>query len=140
MITLYLTRKVGTEPIPLSLPATPADIGNTFAELDTICPDPSATEIYKVDSEVRNLNRYICKADVEDSETLRKLNQLAELLQSMSREDQMKMEGVLDSNPINGMDDILNAPVDGSGCNEKYGLLGSAGGGDLESHPGELPC
>ncbi len=23
------------------------------------------------------------------------------------------------------MDDILNAPVDGSGCNEKYGLLGS---------------
>lgn len=24
-----------------------------------------------------------------------------------------------------GMDDILNAPMDGSGCNEKYGLLGS---------------
>ena len=24
-----------------------------------------------------------------------------------------------------GMDDILNAPVDGSGCNEQYGLLGS---------------
>ncbi|MBO4213622.1 MAG: coenzyme F420-0:L-glutamate ligase [Lachnospiraceae bacterium] len=24
-----------------------------------------------------------------------------------------------------GMDDILNSPVDGSGCNEKYGLLGS---------------
>ena len=24
-----------------------------------------------------------------------------------------------------GMDDILDAPVDGSGCNEKYGLLGS---------------
>ena len=24
-----------------------------------------------------------------------------------------------------GMDDILNAPVNGSGCNEKYGLLGS---------------
>ena len=24
-----------------------------------------------------------------------------------------------------GMDDILTAPVDGSGCNEKYGLLGS---------------
>ena len=109
MMTLYLTRKASTEPIPLSLPATPADIGNVFSELDSICPDPSTTEIYKVDSEVRNLNRYICKADVEDSETLRKLNQLAELLQSMSREDQMKMEGVLDSNPINGMDDILNA-------------------------------
>ena len=24
-----------------------------------------------------------------------------------------------------GLDDILNAPIDGSGCNEKYGLLGS---------------
>ena len=24
-----------------------------------------------------------------------------------------------------GMDDILNAPVNGSGCNEEYGLLGS---------------
>ena len=24
-----------------------------------------------------------------------------------------------------GMDDILTAPVDGSGCNERYGLLGS---------------
>ena len=55
------------------------------------------------------MSRYICKVNVEDSETLRKLNQLAELLQSMSREDQMKMEGVLDSNSINGMEDILNA-------------------------------
>lgn len=109
MMTLYLTRKVGTEPVPLSLPATPADIGNAFAKLDAICPDPSATEIYKVDSEVRNLSRYIGKANVEDSETLRKLNQLAELLQSMSREDQMKIESVLDSNSINSMDDILNA-------------------------------
>ena len=109
MMTLYLTRKAGTEPILLSLPATPADIGNAFAELDAICQDPSATEIYKVDSEVRNLSRYICNVNVEDSENLRKLNQLAELLQSMSREDQMKMEGVLDSNSINGMDDILNA-------------------------------
>ena len=109
MMTLYLTRKAGTEPIPLSFPATPADIGNAFAELDAICQDPSATEIYKVDSEVRNLSRYICNVNVEDSENLRKLNQLAELLQSMSREDQMKMEGVLDSNSINGMDDILNA-------------------------------
>ena len=62
-----------------------------------------------MDSEVRNLSRYICNVNVEDSENLRKLNQLAELLQSMSREDQMKMEGVLDSNSINGMDDILNA-------------------------------
>ena len=26
---------------------------------------------------------------------------------------------------VYGMDDILNAPVDGSGCNEQYGLLGS---------------
>ena len=109
MMTLYLTRKAGTEPILLSLPATPADIGNAFAELDAICQDPSATEIYKVDSEVRNLSRYICNVNVEDSENLRKLNQLAELLQRMSREDQMKMEGVLDSNSINGMDDILNA-------------------------------
>ena len=108
-MTLYLTRKVGTEPVPLSLPATPADIGNAFAELDAICPAPSATEIYKADSEVRNLSRYICKVNVEDSETLRKLNQLAESLKSMSREDQMKMEGVLDSNSINGIDDILNA-------------------------------
>ena len=57
MMTLYLTRKVGTEPIPLSLPATPADIGNAFAKLDAICPNSSATEIYKVDSEVRNLSR-----------------------------------------------------------------------------------
>ena len=24
-----------------------------------------------------------------------------------------------------GLDEIMNAPVDGSGCNEKYGLLGS---------------
>ena len=109
MMTLYLTRKAGTEPILLSLPATPADIGNAFAELDAICQDPSATEIYKVDSEVRNLSRYICNVNVEDSENLRKLNQLAELLQRMSREDQMKMEGVLDSNSINGIDDILNA-------------------------------
>lgn len=28
-------------------------------------------------------------------------------------------------NIVLGMDDIMNAPVDGSGCNSKYGLLGS---------------
>ena len=29
------------------------------------------------------------------------------------------------ANVVCGLDDILNAPVNGSGCNEKYGLLGS---------------
>lgn len=29
------------------------------------------------------------------------------------------------ANRVCGLDDILTAPVDGSGCNEKYGLLGS---------------
>ena len=29
------------------------------------------------------------------------------------------------ANVVCGMDDILNAPVDGSGCNERFGLLGS---------------
>ncbi len=29
------------------------------------------------------------------------------------------------ANKVLGLDEIMNAPIDGSGCNEKYGLLGS---------------
>lgn len=42
-----------------------------------------------------------------------------------SRERSKKLLRAAGANKVLGLDDILNAPVDGSGYNEKYGLLGS---------------
>ncbi len=42
-----------------------------------------------------------------------------------SRARTKRLLTVAGAEKVFGLDDILNAPVDGSGCNEKYGLLGS---------------
>ena len=40
----------------------------------------------------------------------------------MNRKRILKAAG---ANRVCGLDDIMNAPINGSGCNENYGLLGS---------------
>ncbi len=42
-----------------------------------------------------------------------------------TRERSKKLLRTAGARCVLGLDDILNAPVDGSGCNEEYGLLGS---------------
>lgn len=53
MILLTLSRGKGEETVRLQLPASPAEIGETFAFLDRISLDTTATAILDVSSNVR---------------------------------------------------------------------------------------
>lgn len=107
MITLLLTRAGEDEGVYLKLPSSPAEIGEAFAELDAISTDTSTTKITEVLSNVYNLSGYIKNTDVEAPGAVDKLGELARKLQTMSRDDCLKFEGVLDANSVNGIDDVL---------------------------------
>ena len=57
MILLTLSRGKGEETVRLQLPASPAEIGETFAFLDRISLDTTATAILDVSSNVPVLYR-----------------------------------------------------------------------------------
>ena len=107
MITLLLTRAGEDEGVYLKLPSSPAEIGEAFAELDAISTDASTTKITEVLSNVYNLNGYIKSTNVEAPGSLGKLSELARKLQTMSRDDCLKFEGVLDANSVSGVEDVL---------------------------------
>lgn len=107
MITLHLTRNSETDGVYLKLPSTPAEIGEAFAELDTISADRSAIKITEVISNVYNLSGYLKNVDVENSEELEKVSTLAKKFQTMDRDTCHLFEGALDANSVNGIDDIL---------------------------------
>ncbi len=107
MITLLLSRG-NDEGAYLYLPASPAEIGEAFAELDNISEDKTApVRIIEVQSNVYNLHGYIKSVDIEAPGTLDKLGELAQKFQTMSRDDCLKFEGVLDANSVDGVDDVL---------------------------------
>lgn len=107
MITLLLTRG-GDEGVYLKLPASSAEIGESFAELDNISGNSAAPiRIIETLSNVYNLHGYIRNADVGQSDVLDKLIELALKLQIMGRDDCLKFEGVLDANSVNSIDDVL---------------------------------
>ena len=66
MILLTLSRGKGEETVRLQLPASPAEIGETFAFLDRISLDTTATAILDVSSNVPVLYRCLYDVDVED--------------------------------------------------------------------------
>ncbi|MFA7034628.1 MAG: antirestriction protein ArdA [Bacteroidales bacterium] len=107
MITLLLTRG-NDEGAYMYLPASPAEIGKVFAELDNISGgSTSPIKIIETLSNVYNLHGYIKSTDVEVPSALDKLGELAQELQTMSRDDCLKFEGVLAANSVNGVDDVL---------------------------------
>ncbi len=55
MILLTLSRGKGEETVRLQLPASPAEIGETFAFLDRISLDTTATAILDVSSNVTRI-------------------------------------------------------------------------------------
>lgn len=59
MLMLHLTRADSEEVAYLQLPASPAEIGETWAGLDDISDDIASTCIVEAISNVRNIGRYI---------------------------------------------------------------------------------
>jgi len=107
MINLHLTRADNYEGVYLRLPATPAEIGETFGRLDKISEDVASTKLVDATCPVRNLWRYIKNTDVSDSENITVLNELSRKISGMDIQQQAIFSGALDAESINGLPDIL---------------------------------
>ena len=107
MISLHLTRGDNYEGVYLQLPATPAEVGEAYAMLDSISRYAGETRIVDVKGPVKNLAQFIKCADLAKWEELEKLNRLVEKIGSMSASEQALLSGALCTENINGLDDVL---------------------------------
>jgi hypothetical protein len=107
MISLHLTRGDNYEGVYLQLPATPAEVGEAYAMLDSISRYAGETHIVDVKGPVKNLAQFIKSADLAKREDLEKLNRLAKKIDSMSASEQTLLSGALCTESINGLDDVL---------------------------------
>lgn len=147
MILLTLSRGKGEETVRLQLPASPAEIGETFAFLDRISLDTTATAILDVSSNVPVLYRCLYDVDVEDSEQFQKLQKLAERTEALSPAKAAIFSGALDAECVWNLEGaltvadrldeymaLLDTTEEGSGFQER--LLELLGEQHQEDHGG----
>ena len=107
MIELQLTCGDNQEGVRLVFPATPAEIGEAFAWLDEVSRYAGEVQIIGVHSAIPNLGQYIHCADLSHSKDIQSLNTLAERIGAMEKKEQLIFSGALDSESVNGLDDVL---------------------------------
>lgn len=105
MINLLLNHGAGHEGVYLRLPATPGDIGAAISMLDQLGTGP--VTIFDVECPIPNVRQHIINCDVNDKETLEKLQELAQKISTMDRDEGNVFSGALDNESINGLDDML---------------------------------
>lgn len=108
MLKLQLTRDGAHDDEYLELPATPAEVGEVMSWLDETSNDVVSTRIYGAISDVWNIGNYLKRTDVNDPVQLKKLNRIAELTQGLNRDECLIFQGGLDSESINGLDDVID--------------------------------
>ena len=108
MILLTLSRGKGEETVRLQLPASPAEIGETFGlPGQNQPPIPQATAILDVSSNVPVLYRCLYDVDVEDSEQFQKLQKLAERTEALSPAKAAIFSGALDAECVWNLEGAL---------------------------------
>lgn len=107
MITLHITRTDDYEGVYLPLPATPAEIGEAWAELDAISDDVASTHIVGAISDVWGIGQYLKNADVNGPGQFEKLNRIAEIIGNLDRDGCRIFEGALNAESVNSLDDII---------------------------------
>lgn len=108
MLKLQLTRSDSYDDEYLELPATPADVSEVLSWLDETGSDVASTRIVGAISDVWNIGRYLKTADVCNPEQIKKLNQIAEIVNSLeNREQCLIFEGALDAESVNNLDDVI---------------------------------
>lgn len=107
MINLHLTRGNNYEGVYLRLPATPGEVGEAFGWLDEIDTE-TPTKIIDIVSNIPNLFRYLCHADIDAEGMLGKFQQIAVKTNGLTKQQSQILTGALDVESINGPDDILS--------------------------------
>ena len=108
VITLHLGRIYESVELHLHLPATPDEIDQKLTDLDDYAEDLSKpVEIRDVDCEIVGIRQYLRMADPSREGELEKLNALAGKIEGMDERQRNILWGALDSESINGFDDVL---------------------------------
>lgn len=107
MITIHLTRSDDYEGVYLPLPTSPAEIGEAWAELDTISDDVASTRIVGAISDVWGIGQYLKNADVNGPGQFEKLNRIAEIIGGLDRDGCRIFEGALNAESVNSLDDVI---------------------------------
>lgn len=104
---IFISRGAQDPEVRIRFPAEPDIVWPMLTELDEYCASSDPVRIVGDSTQVPNLTQYINCADVEDAADIRKLNELAEMVDGMSTEEQRIFSGALDAESINGLDDVL---------------------------------
>lgn len=104
MLILNLARGKSGMRVPLRLPATPADIGTAYAQLDQISAKERETRIASVVSEVEFLDRFFRD---KHPEAMDEFNELAKKLDQMDEQQLQTLDGALNSESVESLADIL---------------------------------
>lgn len=107
MLNLHLTRGNCYEGVYLRLPATPGEVGEVFGWLDEIDTE-APTKIIDIVSNIPNLFRYLCHADIDTDGMLGKLQQIAAKTNGLDSLQRDILIGALDAESISGPDDIIS--------------------------------
>ena len=106
MIALQLKRGSSPLRVSLPLPATPAAVEEAYSRLDSIST-AAVTKIAAVTGDIPNLSNYLAGKEIDGDNMLSKLNALGERIESMTVSGRQMFAGALDSESINGLDDVL---------------------------------
>lgn len=93
--------------IGLDLPTDLAEAERTLSRLTEGLEQAEPVTIEKVSSPIPNLAGYIQSADLRNRTDIQNLNALAEKIDGMSQREQQIFSGALNTESINGVDDVL---------------------------------
>ncbi len=107
MLKVLLTRT--DNGVWLTLPATPADIGEAYATLDNINGTENVnTNINRVESSIPNLQQYLMKKSIDDPITIKELDFIARRIDGYIESEEVLFTGALDIESIDTLADIIN--------------------------------
>ena len=108
VITLHLGRSYESVELHLHLPATQDEIDQKLTDLDDYAEDLSKPiDIRDVECEIVGIRQYLRMADPSREGELEKLNALAQRIEGMDERQRDILWGALDSESVNGLDDVL---------------------------------
>ena len=107
MMDIFISRGAQDPEVRIRFPAEPDIVWSMLRELDEYCASNDPARIVGTSCLVPNLTQYISCVNVKDAANIRKLNELAELVDGMSTGEQHIFAGALDAESVNGLDDVL---------------------------------
>ena len=104
---IFISRGTQNPEVRIRFPAEPDIVWPMLTGHDEHRASNDPIRITGTSSQVPNLAQYISCADMEEATDIRKLNQLAELIDTMPPESQKVFAGALCAESVNGLDDVL---------------------------------